>query len=39
MAFLKVTSEETPSLELLNCNVMEKVEYIKQQGKLSAGGC
>ena len=32
MAYLKVTSEETPTTELLNCAIMDRTEYVKQQG-------
>ena len=32
VANLRVTSEETPTTELLNCSIMERTEYVKQQG-------
>lgn len=32
VAYLRVISEETPTIELLNCSIMERTEYVKQQG-------
>ena len=34
IAYLRVTSEDTPTSELLNCSIMERTEYVKQQGNI-----
>jgi hypothetical protein len=36
IASLRVTSEETPTTELLNCSIMERTDYVKQQGSTSS---
>jgi hypothetical protein len=35
IAYLRVASEDTPSAELLNCSIMDRTEYLKQQGCVS----